>query len=69
MNEPAIKVVGTRRQTAADGPAEFRARARALQEHADRLNPNPKPRGFVFRARTWADYEAWRAAQANPRLW
>lgn len=69
MNEPATKVVGTRCRTAAEGPAEFRARARRLQEHADRTNRNPKPRGFVFRARTWADYEAWRASQTNPRLW
>jgi hypothetical protein len=69
MNEPSIKVVGTRRRTPSDGPSEFRSRAQWLQQHADRLNPNPKPRGFVFCARTWADYKAWRTSQPNPRLW
>lgn len=52
-----------------DDPVECHRRALRLQEHADRLNPYPRPRGFVFRARTWADYEAWRKAQSNPRLW
>jgi hypothetical protein len=44
-------------------------RAALLQAQADRLNPFPKPRGFVFKARTWDEYARWRRAQANPRLW
>ncbi|OQW96457.1 MAG: hypothetical protein BWK77_04605 [Verrucomicrobia bacterium A1] len=69
MQPSGIKIVGRRPPRAAADPAEFRARAQRLQEHADRLNPYPKPRGFVFCARTWADYEAWRTSQPNPRLW
>ena len=30
------------------------------------MNPWPRPRGFVFKARTWGDYERWRAEHANP---
>lgn len=68
MSDQPVKIVGIRRREPA-GPAEYRRRARELQEHADRLNPWPRPRGFVFKARTWGDYEAWRRAQENPRLW
>lgn len=67
MDEPKVKRVG--RSMPPDDPVECRRRALRLQEHADRINPWPRPRGFVFRARTWADYEAWRKAQSNPRLW
>ncbi len=44
-------------------------RAAILQAQAELLNPYPRPRGFVFKARTRAEYERWRKAQANPRLW
>ena len=63
-----MKVVGKQIQTDAT-PSEYRRRALALQRHLDRVNPWPRPRGFVFRARTWEEYEAWRRAQENPRLW
>jgi hypothetical protein len=63
-----IKVVGTRRQVPAT-PAECLARAFVLQQQMEVMNPFPKPRGFVFKARTWADFEQWRRAQENPRLW
>jgi hypothetical protein len=67
-----VKIVGKRR-TSEDcspiSPAEALARAARLQEQAERLNPYPRPRGFVFKARTRAEYERWRKAQANPRLW
>ena len=62
-------MVGRRVTDAAQVPADYVRRAERLQRSADQLNPYPKPRGFVFKARTWADYEAWRKAQANPRLW
>ena len=64
-----MKVVGrSRGETKAD-PAEYRRRALVLQRQADRLNPYPKPRGFVFKGRTWELYEEWREEQQNPRLW
>lgn len=67
-----VKIVG-RRRTSEDSspvsPAEALARAAVLQEQANRLNPYPRPRGFVFKARTRDEYERWRQAQANPRLW
>jgi hypothetical protein len=36
---------------------------------ADKLSPFLRPRGFVLKARAWAEYEAWRKAQENRRLW
>lgn len=68
----AVKIVGKRR-TSADltpiSPAEALRRATILQAQADLLNPYPRPRGFVFKAKTREEYERWRAAQSNPRLW
>ena len=67
-----VKVVGTRRTTLDRGPLSplqaFR-RAHQLQQQLDLLNPYPRPRGFVFKARTWGDYARWRREQTNPRLW
>ena len=63
------KTVGTRTMQRESTPQAFRLRALKLQQHADRLNPYPKPRGFVFKARDRAAYDAWRHAQDNPRLW
>jgi hypothetical protein len=67
-----MKVVGVRRRSDdASGvrPEEALRRAAVLQTQVERLNPFPRPRGFVFKARTWEEYERWRQAQANPRLW
>ena len=67
-----MKVVGTRRTSEGltpISPAGALARATVLQQQADLLNPYPRPRGFVFKARTREDYERWRKAQKNPRLW
>jgi len=63
-----MKVVGNRivRRLSAE---EALRRAVVLQAQVDRLNPFPRPRGFVFRAKTWEAYETWRRCQANPRLW
>ena len=72
VNQPGklkTKVVGHRRQERETNPKKLRERARTLQEHVDRVNPYPKPRGFVYKARTWKDYETWRKQQDNPRLW
>jgi len=64
-----MKIVGKAFRLELPGPAEARRRARLLQEHLDRVSPFPRPRGFVFKARTWEAYEAWRRSQDNPRLW
>jgi hypothetical protein len=50
-------------------PEEALRRATILQAQVDLLNPYPRPRGFVFKARTREEYDRWRKAQANPRLW
>ena len=62
-----VKVVGKRR--APSTPVECYRRAHVLELEVNKLNPYPRPRGFVFKARTRAEYEAWRKAQSNPRLW
>jgi hypothetical protein len=67
-----MKIVGHRPLAADPNPSSPEAalvRAVALQAQADLLNPYPRPRGFVFKAKTRADYDRWRKAQANPRLW
>ena len=67
-----MKVVGQRRpsnEIALISPAEALQRAMVLQAQVDLLNPFPRPRGFVFKAKTREAYELWRKAQANPRLW
>jgi hypothetical protein len=67
-----MKVVGKRRSSdtlAPIEPAEALRRAAVLQAQLELLNPYPRPRGFVFKARTREEYEKWRRAQKNPRLW
>ncbi|MCP5527997.1 MAG: hypothetical protein H7A47_15235 [Verrucomicrobiales bacterium] len=67
-----MKVIGSRPSSQAGlplSPEEALRRAGVLQAQADLLNPYPRPRGFVYRARTREDYERWRQAQPNPRLW
>lgn len=50
-------------------PADYLRRAETLIAEMDRLNPWPRPRGFVQRFRTHEDYEVWKKQQSNPRLW
>ena len=67
-----MKTVGKRLTSdrqAPVAPEEALRRAVRLQAQVDLLNPYPRPRGFVFKARTWDEYMRWRQAQANPRLW
>ena len=67
MESVRIKTVGTRKR--GDSPEDYLRRAQALIDQADRLNPYPRPRGFVKKFRTYEDYEKWKAEQSNPRLW
>ena len=62
-----VRVVGRRGPPAT--PEEAFARAQVLQRQLEMMHPFPRPRGFVFKAKTHAEYEAWRKAQKNPRLW
>jgi hypothetical protein len=67
-----VKVVGKRRRSdelTPMAPEEALRRAAILQAQAELLNPYPRPRGFVFKAKTREEYERWRKAQSNPRLW
>ncbi|MGD0651549.1 MAG: hypothetical protein ABSA97_10495 [Verrucomicrobiia bacterium] len=60
-----VKVVGDR---IAETPAEYLVQLRRMRERLDRWNPYPRPRGQVFKFRTWEDLEKWRQSQTNPRL-
>jgi hypothetical protein len=62
-----MKVVGKRRDPAS--PEESLRRATRLMAEADLLAPHPRPRGFIFKAKTWAAFESWKREQTNPRLW
>lgn len=64
---PITKVVGRSRIPAS--PEEAFRRARILQEQAELMNPYPRLRNFVFKAKTREDYERWRRNHPNPRLW
>ena len=50
-------------------PEECYRRAHVLELEVNRINPYSRPRGFIFKARTRAEFEAWRKAQPNPRRW
>jgi len=63
-----VKIAGKRRNETETPEARYR-RGRRLIAQMDRLNPYPRPRGFVFKARSWEEYEQWRREQSNPRLW
>jgi hypothetical protein len=70
MENARTKIVGQRRRASQpSSPSENLQRAGRLIDEMDLLNPWPRPRGFVFKAKTYADYERWRRAQKNPRLW
>ena len=62
-----MKVVGKRRIPGS--PEESLRRAERLIAEAGFLSSYPRPRGFVFKAKTWAAYETWKREQTNPRLW
>jgi len=67
-----VKIVGKRRIHDVSPPLSPEValrRATVLQAQMELLNPYPKPRGFVFKAKTREEYERWRKAQSNPRLW
>ena len=62
-----MKVVGT--HPGPSTPVERLREAIVLIRAAEKLNPYPRPRGFIFKAKTRSAYESWRRSQDNPRLW
>jgi hypothetical protein len=60
-----VKVVGKLRDLS---PRELLLEAGRLCDSVDRWNPYPRPRGQVFKFRTWEALESWRRSQTNPRL-
>ena len=69
MRKQSLLVVGKRKRKTSVNPTENYLRALRLQREVERLNPFPRPRGFVAKFRTWSEYETWRKTQTNPRLW
>lgn len=69
MKQPfPVKTVGRRQQQPLSA-AEYHQRALALQAQVNLLNPYPRLRGFVVKAKSRRTYEAWKRKQTNPRLW
>ena len=66
--DDVVKVAGIRTNAPSTPEANYR-RGRRLNAQMDRLNPYPRPRGFVHKARSWDEYEQWRRKQPNHRLW
>ncbi len=64
--EQPIRSVGRRRVRT---PEESLRLAEELREFAESRSRFPRPRGFVFKAKTREEYERWRSGQSNPRLW
>ncbi len=62
-----IKVVGRGRPMTT--PAEWYACAARQYGAAILMSPFPRPRGFVFKCRTWQQWEEWRRNHPNPWLW
>ena len=69
MSENILKIVGNLKRPEDLTPLESYRKSLVLIKAMDRLNPYPRPRGFVFKAKTWDEYEKWKKKQANPRLW
>ncbi len=67
MNEK-VKTIGKRNLAGPVDAAVSHRKALVLMRQLEKLNPHPKPRGFVFKAHSWSDYATWRAGQKNPRL-
>ena len=65
----SIKVVGNLKNAEDLTPLESYEKSLVLIKAMDRLNPYPRPRGFIFKARNWDEYEKWKKSQENPRLW
>jgi hypothetical protein len=65
-----MKIVGQRTgDHASNDPVANYFRAEKLIQDMNRINPFPRPRGFVYKAKSWEAYAAWRQSQSNPRLW
>jgi len=63
-----MKVVG-RNNDIPLSPVDAVRKAERLICAANQLAQVDKPRGFVFKAKSYKLYEAWKKNQSNPRLW
>jgi hypothetical protein len=61
----SLKVVGRRKPP--QTPEEFHGMGSRLDREIDALRPAPRPRGFVFKARTWEDFARWQASRDSTR--
>jgi len=55
----ALKIV--RRRPAPSTPEEFHRAGAQMDREIDRVTPQARRRGFVFKARTWDDLALWEA--------
>lgn len=62
-----IKVVGKRKRP--QTLEECLLAAEKMIAELELLNPFPRPRGFIFKAKTREEYESWKKEQENPWLW
>ena len=62
-----VKKVGHRRIPT--DPTERLRLGEKLNQEAELLNPHPRPPSFIYKARTWEEYEEWRRNHPNPRYW
>ncbi len=65
----AAKTKGAGSRRPPTTPEDAFGRAQVLQRQLEIIHPYPRPHGFVFKARTREEYDAWSKAQLNPRLW
>ena len=65
--ELKVKRVGKRKRP--QTPEECLEMVERMNAEVVLLSPFKRPRGFVARFKTYADYEAWKKAQTNPWLW
>lgn len=63
-----MKVIG-KKKPELQTPEACHRKALQLNAQMEKLNPYQRPRGFVFKAKTWKEYREWRKKQENPRLW
>jgi len=63
-----VKVVGTR-NASWQSPEQCVLRACRLLAAARQLSPVARGAGFVFRAKTRDEFEAWKRRQPDPRYW
>jgi len=52
----------------AKSPEEALRLSEQMNREARRLDPKPRPRGFVLKFKTWEEREQWKQSQSRSRL-